>query len=819
MTLNNHQTPLDQIPVPAISKLQVYRTEVMGKEYVFRGLAALLGAADMSKAGDRGAGLARNGEIEREAARTLLSGLTLQHIYEHPLTTQEGDIDEIMMVNYDIDRHVYETIASLTLGELKDRFQESNGDQLLHYGRGMTGVMVAAVTKLMGVHDMIFNARKIRCLSRARNHLGLEGTLSSRIQPNHPTDDLSAITAMVLQGLSMGNGDLMIGLNPSEDTVDNIAACLTHLNRLREQTGVPTQVCVLSHIRTQLACLEEGVPVDILFQSLAGTDKTLRRGFDVSVSFLDKAWHTMNEKGALAGKTQQFMYFETGQGSEISYGYNDGIDMMTAEALTYGLCRRYSPGMVNSVTGFIGPETHANSQEIIFSNLQDLFMGKLMGLPMGVSPCFTMHADAGVEGQEMAVQLLTSAGAHYFMDIYLGVDRMLAYADSSGHDNQTMREIHDLKPAPEFWHWCVDKKIFIEDHNGRIQRGPNWGRPEIFCESRSEFDSMMSRVPMNYGYDSGNNGVAGPRMSNAVQRELRLNMAISRQAATSYLDMALFDENEIRILKTRADTLDVHQTTPAAGCHLLPESYDELLPEYKDVQVIITDGLSAEAVNSNINDILPVVEDGLDCAGYSLGKTIVVPHGRVRLAEEVAKAVKSKVVIVLLGERPGAGAESSRSMSAYLVYQLEDEESLQQARLFAGIPGLEFEDSVIPNIYHGGTPPMEAGSLIVERAMQILENKAAGNRLKCLQGFMMGLPGSTDMPLFESKKQEEKAVGKVRFYDFGNQTRITEADIMILAQWGVREMLVSRRALLSPLAMDLVECERIKVRYNDHQNA
>ena len=214
MTRTNHQTPLEQIPVPATGKEQVYRTKVMGQEYIFHGLAALLGAADMSKAGDRGAGLAPGGEIAREAARTILSDLTLQHIHDHPLTTQEGDIDEIMIVNYDIDSNVYEEIAKFTLGELKDSFQECSGDELLRIGRGMTGVMVAAVTKLMGVHDMIFNARKMRCPTRARNHLGLEGTLSSRIQPNHPTDDLTAITAMVLQGLSMGNGDLMIGPEP-----------------------------------------------------------------------------------------------------------------------------------------------------------------------------------------------------------------------------------------------------------------------------------------------------------------------------------------------------------------------------------------------------------------------------------------------------------------------------------------------------------------------------------------------------------------------------------------------------------------------------
>ena len=805
------RTALDRIPLPEIAKQQTYRLKVMGEEFSFKGLAALLGAADLSKAGDRESGLAASNEVEREAARTLLSELTLEHIYHHPLLTAEGDIDEIMVVNYDLDEQVFEELAPMTVGALKDRIQMIDGDELLRIGRGLTGVMVAAVTKLMSVHDLIFNARKIRCPIQTRNHLGLPGTLSSRIQPNHPTDDLAAISAMVLQSLSMGNGDLMIGLNPSTDTVDNIGACLTHLHNLRKHTGAPTQVCVLSHIRTQLACLEEGVPVDILFQSLAGSDKALRQAFDVSVEFMDAAWDVMKEKGALSGQTDNFMYFETGQGSEVSYGFHDNIDMTTMEALTYGLCRRYEPGMVNSVTGFIGPETHANSREIMYSNLQDLFMGKLMGLPMGVSPCFTMHADADVEDQEMAIQLLTSAGAHYFMDIYLGVDRMLAYADTSGHDNQTMREIHNLRPAPEFWHWCLDQKIFTEDKQGRIQRGPNWGRPEIFCESRPEFDKMMSRVPMNYGTAS-----SGPRMSNEVQRELRMNMAVSRRAAVSELDFSRFQHLDYRVVATQADTFQKHHASTQLGCKLSPASRALLKTENNDIQIVLTDGLSAEAVHANIDTVLPVLEDGLTAAGFSMGQTIIARHGRVKLAEDIARVLNSRLVIILLGERPGASAESSRSLSAYLVHRLEDDESLKLARMFAGIPGLEFENSVIPNIYREGTPPAEAGSLIVEKAIQILDNKAAGNRLNSILGSLMGLPARLDLGFsLEKKDKSEKKAGAARLYDFGGQKTITEADIMILAQWGVREALVSRRAILSPLAMDLVGCERIKIRYND----
>ena len=806
---NARLTPLQDIPVPEPRPDEVYRLNVMGREYSFTGLKALLGAADLRKAGDINAGLAAADEVEREAARTLLSDLTLQHLYDRPLVNRHGRVDDIMRVGYDLNLEVFDELALMTVGELKDWIQAATGAELVKAGTGLTPVMVAAVTKLMGVHDLIYNARKITCPTRARTHLGLQGSLSTRIQPNHPTDDLSAITALTWLGLSMGNGDLMIGLNPSEDSVDNISACLFHLDKIRKQTGAPTQICVLSHVRTQLACLAEGAPVEILFQSLAGTDATLREAFDVTVTYMDDAYRMMAKKGTLAGKAEQFMYFETGQGSEVSYSKHDGIDMATAESLTYGLCRRYDPCMVNSVTGFIGPETHENSRQIVYSNLQDLFMAKVMGLPMGVSPCFTLHADAAEEGQEMAVELLTVAGANYFMDIYLGVDRMLAYADTSGHDDQTMREIHNLKPAPEFYHWCIERGIFTEDKRGQIQRGPNWGNPAIFADSEHEFRHLMSRVPMAYGLEN-----AGPRMANQVMRSLRLNMAIARAAAVSELRFEAFDDLDYRRIDSKASTLALHHARPDTGATLSDECREKLAPENNDIQIIVTDGLSAEAVHHNIEELLPVLEDGLRSRGYSLGQTMIAPHGRVRLAEDVARVVNARMVIVLLGERPGSDAESSRSLSAYLVYRLEDEETRQLAAEYSGVEAIAFEDTVVPNIYHGGIPPLEAGSLVAERAMQIFDNKAAGNRLNAILGSRMGLVHKEVVP--EAPKEEEtKTVQPIRVHDFSNQKTISEADVLMLLEWGVKEILLSRRTLLSPLAGDLLRQAGVKLRYND----
>ena len=798
-------TPLNQIMVPIPRRDEVYRTRIIGQDFRFTGLKALLGAAGFHTSGDQLSTLAAEDDVTREAARAILSDLTLLHLYERPLTNEFGEIDDIMRVNYDIDLSIFNELAMMTVGELKDWLQKASGAQIKRTGNGLTGVMVAAVTKLMSVHDMVYNARKIECPTRARTHLGLAGSLSTRIQPNHPTDDLDAITALTWMGLSMGNGDLLIGLNPADDTVDNIGACLVHLDKIRRQAGAPTQICVLSHIRTQLACLHQGAPLEILFQSLAGTDATLRQAFDVSVAYLDQAWQTMKEKGILS--QHQFMYFETGQGSEVSHNKHCGIDMCTAEALTYGLCRRYDPCMVNSVTGFIGPETHKNSLQIIYANLQDLFMGKMMGLPMGVSPCFTLHADATSEGQEIAVQLLTAAGANYFMDIYMGVDRMLAYADTSGHDNQTMREIHNLKPSPEFYHWALEKGIFKESRDGQMCRGPNWGNPVIFADSRQAWNDLISRVPMYYG-----NGNAGPRMANHVHRKLKQNIALARAAAKSQLRLDEFAQISYRLIRSEANSIERHHTDPDAGTRLCERTRSHLQAESHDIQIVITDGLSAEAVHQNINELLPVLEDGLLSHGYSLGQTMIAPHGRVKLAEDIARTVNARLVIVLLGARPGADAKSSRSLSGYLVYQLDGAKTRQMAEEFNDGVDTEFEYTMVSNIYHGGIPPMEAGSLLAERAIQILDNKAAGNRLNAILGSRLKLPDMVH------KSETEATTSAVRVHDFLSQKSISEADVMMLIHWGVKEILLSQRTVLTPLAGDLLKQEGIKLRYNDNLN-
>jgi ethanolamine ammonia-lyase large subunit len=727
--------PLADIAVPALKPDEIYQARFFDHDFAFTGLKRLLGRADCSKAGDRQAGLVAASETEREAARAILSGLTLRHLYEHPLTDDEGKVDSVMVVNYDIDRQAFESIADLTLGELKDELLRLGGEEIQRIGKGLTGVMAAALAKLCDVHELICVAKKINKPTKARTLLGARGTLSSRCQPNHPMDDLRGITFLIYWGLSLGAGDALIGLNPAIDTVDNISAALHHLDRLRRRTGAPTQICVLAHIKTQLACLERGAPVEILFQSLAGTERT-NNEFDITVDLLDQGYHTMAAKGPLKDIAEQFMYFETGQGSEFSYGKHNGIDMATTEALCYGLARRYDPFMINNVTGFIGPETHLDSFEMILANLQDHFMGKLLGLPMGMAPCYTLHSNITLEGQQIATQLLTAAGANYFMDVGLNTDRMLAYFDTSGHDDQTLREVHERLPAPEFLEWALKRQIFARDARGDLIRGPRWADPRQFCESESDYQDLAASTPALYGLAS-----AGPRPANAVSRQARLNQGVGREAI--HAELRIEDLQRIapfRVVTTEAASKAVHLGSCDLGARLSRQSREWLAPERRQVQLVVSDGLSAEAVHHNINDLLPVLMEGLAESGITTGQPIAVRYGRVKLAEPLSEKLQCDLIVYLIGERPGGDALASRSLSAYLVYSIgatgplagpgQDEPACEP--LATTVESPRFEYTVISNIYSGGLPPAEAGAVIVDKVREILTHRAAGNRLETL---------------------------------------------------------------------------------------
>jgi ethanolamine ammonia-lyase large subunit len=716
---------LSEILVPAPKPDKTFEISLFDRRFTFLGLKRLLGAADFDKSGDRLAGLAAKNELEREAARSILSALTLQEIYDTPFVDDDGRVDDVMRVSYDIDCRVFMDNAHLTVGEAKNFILAGNPDDVRCFGRGLTAVMVAAIAKIMDVHELILASSKFKVGATARTTVGLPNTLSSRLQPNHPTDDLAAVTLLVYSGLSLGAGDALIGINPAFDTIENTTTLLRHIDRLRRETGAPTQICVLSHIRSQLACLENGAPVEIMFQSLAGTERTLVEEFDCDIELLDRCCRTMAARGPLRESARQFMYFETGQGSELSYGKHNGIDMTTAEALCYTLAKRYDPFMVNNVTGFIGPETHRNNMEMILSNLQDHFMGKLLGLPMGMAPCYTLHSEITPEGQQIATELLTAAGANYFMDVYLSVDRMLAYFDTSSHDDQTLREIFTLEPAPEFTVWAIEHGIFKRDDNGRLRRGPHWGDPRIFVTSDSELEALKQKLPIAYGWDN-----AGPRPSNAVTRKMRANLALAREAIYSELSPQRLGPTPMQPVQTRAATKSEHLANPELGSLLDPQSLQMLKPNGSDVEIVLSDGLSAEAVHHNAPSLLPALLDALALLGIRAGTPLLAPNGRVKLAEAVGESLKPEAVIMLIGERPGGDSDSSRSLSAYLAYRVASEEAT--AALPVRNVASRYEYTVISNIYEKGTPPTQAARMIAERVQEMLTYGAAGNRLERL---------------------------------------------------------------------------------------
>ncbi|WP_437296626.1 ethanolamine ammonia-lyase subunit EutB [Sorangium sp. So ce426] len=724
-------TPLDRIEVPRPRTDVVYAARLPGHDGSFRGLKRLLGAADCSKAGDRQAGLAASDDAAREAARELLGELTLEHLHDHPLTGERGEIDAVMRVNYDIDRDAFARIASLRVGELKDHLLRAPGPEVARLGRALTGVMAAALVKLCDVHELVYLARKISRPTRARTLLGAPGTLASRLQPNHPTDDLRGITLLLYWGLSIGAGDALLGVNPASGTVEATAAILRHLDRIRRATGVPTQICCLSHLKVQLAALDQGAPVEILFQSLAGTESCCVTEFDVTVDLIDEGYRRMAARGPLAGQAEQFMYFETGQGSELTYGKHEGIDMATAEALCYGLARRWDPFMLNNVTGFIGPETHLDDREMILANLQDHFMGKLLGVPMGMAPCYTLHAHVTLEGQQMATQLLTAAGANYYMDVCLNTDRMLAYFDTSGHDVQTLREIHGRAPGGEFLEWALARGILAragegQGEAGAITRGPRFGDVRQFCPDEAELAELLAATPAAHGF-----AIAGPRPANAVSRRGRRDEAIARAAlATELREDELARVAAFRLIATTAASKGEHLGSADAGARLSPESAARLAPEEAEVQIVVSDGLSAEAVHRNIPDLLPVLLDGLGARGVTVGQPLLARYGRVKLAEAVAERLAARLVVVLLGERPGSGELASSSLSAYLAYRLTPGADQEAAAAFSGNPAIGFEYTVISNIHAGGLPAAEAGGVIVEKVVAVLAHRAAGNRLE-----------------------------------------------------------------------------------------
>jgi ethanolamine ammonia-lyase large subunit len=432
-------------------------TTVLRQErFTFGDLREVFARANEEKSGDQLACLAARTERERVAAKLVLAGLTLREIVDHPLI--DPDDDEVSrLILDDLDQDALAPLGSLSLGELREWILDdaTAGEALTAAGPGITPEIAAGVTKLMSNKDLIIAASKIRVITQCRNTIGERGVLGIRIQPNHPSDDLAGILLSAADGLLYGCGDAVIGVNPASESIEVVGSILGGLNRLIEALDIPTQACCLAHITTQLACLERGAPVDLLFQSIAGTERA-NRSFGIDVALLREGRERVLEhhrKRDVRWVGEHVMYFETGQGSALSAGAHQCVDQLTLEARAYGLARALNPFLVNSVVGFIGPEYLFDERQIVRAGLEDHFMGKLLGLPMGVDVCYTNHAEADQNSAENLLVLLTAAGCNYFMGVPCSDDVMLNYQSTSYHDAVAMRRLFGLRPAPEFASW------------------------------------------------------------------------------------------------------------------------------------------------------------------------------------------------------------------------------------------------------------------------------------------------------------------------------------------------------------------------------
>ena len=436
------------------------------QRHVFNDLKTLLAKASPARSGDYLAGLAAASEGERMAARMALADVPLSVLLNEALVPYDDDEGTRLI----LDRHdaqAFGPIASLTVGEFRNwlLLHETDSQTLASVAPGITPEMAAAVGKLMRNQDLVAVARKCRVVTRFRNTIGLPGRLSVRLQPNHPTDDPKGIAASIIDGLLYGCGDATIGINPAGDNLGAIVSLLQLVDELRNRYAIPTQSCVLTHVTNTIRAIDQGAPVDLVFQSVAGSEQA-NAGFGISLALLGEA-HDAAQSLSRGSVGNNVMYFETGQGSALSANAHHGVDQQTMEARAYAVARAFSPLLVNTVVGFIGPEYLYDGKQIIRAGLEDHFCGKLMGLPMGCDVCYTNHAEADQDDMDTLLTLFGVAGIHFIMGVPGADDIMLNYQSTSFHDALYLRDSLGLRPAPEFEAWL--QSMGIVDAAGRLQ--------------------------------------------------------------------------------------------------------------------------------------------------------------------------------------------------------------------------------------------------------------------------------------------------------------------------------------------------------------
>jgi ethanolamine ammonia-lyase large subunit len=429
-----------------------YRSTIGNVVYHFEDPRTVLAKASPGRSGDDLAGLSAASAEERVAAQMALADLPLKTFLTEPVIPYESD-EVTRLIADEHDAAAFAPMAHLTVGDFRDWLlsEQATGEILSALAPGLTPEMAAAVSKIMRLQDLVMVAAKIRVVTRFRNTLGLAGRLSTRLQPNHPTDDSKGIAASIIDGLFYGSGDAVIGINPVSDNLESVETLLRLLDHARQSYRIPTQCCVLAHVTTVMDAMRRGAPVDLVFQSIAGTEAA-NTSFGVNIAMIREAREQALElrRGTVGDNV---MYFETGQGSALSANAHHGVDQQTCEARAYGLARVFQPLLVNTVVGFIGPEYLYNGKQILRAGLEDHFCGKLLGVPMGCDICYTNHAEADQDDMDALATMLGAAGVNYIMGVPGGDDVMLNYQSTSFHDALYLRQVFGLRPAPEFEAW------------------------------------------------------------------------------------------------------------------------------------------------------------------------------------------------------------------------------------------------------------------------------------------------------------------------------------------------------------------------------
>ena len=675
-----------------------YCHTIAGSVYRFADLKTLLAKATPLRSGDVLAGLAAGSAQERVAAQMTLADLPLTTFLSEVVIPYETDEVTRLIVDTH-DRAAFAIVAHLTVGGLRDWLLSDAADTetLARLAPGLTPEMAAAVTKIMRLQDLILVGAKCRVVTRFRNTIGLPGRLSTRVQPNHPTDDPLGVAASLLDGLLLGGGDAVIGINPATDNVDSCIRLLTMLDELRIRFDMPAQSCVLTHVTNAMQAMERGAPMDLVFQSVAGT-QAANTGFGITLSMLREA-----REMALALRRgtvgDNVMYFETGQGSALSANAHHGVDQQTLEARAYGVARAFSPLLVNTVVGFIGPEYLYNGKQIIRAGLEDHCCGKLLGLPMGCDVCYTNHAEADQDDMDALLTLLGTAGCTFIMGIPGADDVMLNYQSTSFHDALYVRRALGKRPAPEFEAWLERMGLFQGGGERRMTGDTALSPvaqelkalvPASTALTRAVlWDKLRRFTPARIGIEP--TGVSQP--TDALL-SFQWDHAGARDAVYSELEAealeAEFCELKQPVLRLRsgAATRQEYLQRPDYGRRLNSVSAEILSMEKAtwDVVFVVADGLSAAAANSHAAPLLGEVLPALRELGWHIGPVCLVEQARVAIGDDIASRLAAEMVVVLIGERPGLS--SPDSLGVYLTWRPSCETQDSQRNCLSNIrPG------------------------------------------------------------------------------------------------------------------------------------